>query len=133
MFFICRDKDINYDTFMVTFIFLKTPEDWNSPENMGGINVTNCYKLGSLPFLFVNSVFNMGNTLEDMQVGCAWVGEQLISVSLNGFINYLDTENPDKPKKIIKVRGFCLYFLYTVPKRFLCGLNTLLFFFFFCK
>ena len=45
----------------------------------------------------------MGNSIDDMQVGCVWVGDQMISVSLSGFINYLDPANPDKPKKIIKV------------------------------
>ena len=51
----------------------------------------------------------MGKALEDMQVGCAWVGETLISVSLSGYINYLDMENPNKPKKIIKVTTSSCY------------------------
>ena len=45
----------------------------------------------------------MGDDLEDMQVGCIWVGDNLISVSLSGHINYLDIENPSSPKNIIKV------------------------------
>lgn len=47
-------------------------------------------------------IFNMGKDLNDMQVGCAWVGDTIISVSLSGNINFLDKENPDTPKKIIK-------------------------------
>ena len=45
----------------------------------------------------------MGNDISDIQVGCAWVGDTLISVSLSGNINYLDMENPSAPKKTIKV------------------------------
>lgn len=47
--------------------------------------------------------FPMGSELEDQQMSCIWVGNYLISVSLSGFINYLDLDNPNKPKKIIKV------------------------------
>lgn len=46
-------------------------------------------------------VFTLGSTVEDMQVACAWIGDTLITVSLSGKINYLDVENPSKPKKII--------------------------------
>ncbi|KAK4313062.1 hypothetical protein Pmani_015581 [Petrolisthes manimaculis] len=46
--------------------------------------------------------FPMGNELEDQQMSCIWVGNYLLSVSLSGFINYLDLDNPSKPKKIIK-------------------------------
>lgn len=47
-------------------------------------------------------VFEMGKEINDMQVACAWIGDTLISVSLSGQINYLDSENPSKPKKVIK-------------------------------
>lgn len=46
--------------------------------------------------------FPMGTTVDDQQVSCLWQGEHLLSVSLSGFINYLDPENPTKPKRIIK-------------------------------
>jgi len=48
------------------------------------------------------TVFKMGDNVEDQQVGCLWSGDHLLSVSLSGFINYLDVNNPDKPKIIIK-------------------------------
>jgi len=48
------------------------------------------------------ATFKMGDSVEDQQVGCLWSGQHMISVSLSGFINYLDPENPDKPKKVIK-------------------------------
>ncbi|KAK2154102.1 hypothetical protein LSH36_276g00012 [Paralvinella palmiformis] len=41
--------------------------------------------------------FNMGQKVEDMQVGCLWQGEYLLTISLSGYINYLDKNNPDKP------------------------------------
>ncbi len=44
----------------------------------------------------------MGTTVQDMQVGCLWQGDFLLSVSLSGYINYLDPNNPSKPMRIIK-------------------------------
>lgn len=46
--------------------------------------------------------FVMGNTVDDQQVSCLWQGEHLLSVSLSGFINYLDPQNPSKPLRILK-------------------------------
>ncbi|XP_017761124.1 PREDICTED: actin-interacting protein 1 [Eufriesea mexicana] len=46
--------------------------------------------------------FSMGLTVDDQQVSCLWQGKHLLSVSLSGFINYLDTNNPTKPFRIIK-------------------------------
>ncbi|CAB3361026.1 Hypothetical predicted protein [Cloeon dipterum] len=48
------------------------------------------------------TTFVMGNTVEDQQVSCLWQGQHLLSVSLSGFINYLDVNNPSKPLRIIK-------------------------------
>ncbi|KAF7399513.1 hypothetical protein HZH68_008105 [Vespula germanica] len=48
------------------------------------------------------SEFNMGTTVDDQQVSCLWQGVHLLSVSLSGFINYLDVNNPSKPIRIIK-------------------------------
>lgn len=46
--------------------------------------------------------FPMGTTVDDQQVSCLWQGEHLLSVSLSGFINYLDPSNPSTPLRIIK-------------------------------
>ncbi|XP_014604256.1 PREDICTED: actin-interacting protein 1 [Polistes canadensis] len=48
------------------------------------------------------SEFNMGTTVDDQQVSCLWQGDYLLTVSLSGFINYLDVNNPSKPIRIIK-------------------------------
>jgi len=45
--------------------------------------------------------FEMGCEIDDMQVGCVWPGDKLISISLNGNINYLDVETK-KTTKIVK-------------------------------
>lgn len=37
-----------------------------------------------------------------LQVSCLWQGQYLLSVSLSGFINYLDVNNPSKPLRIVK-------------------------------
>lgn len=39
-------------------------------------------------------------TTVDMQVGCVWAGEHMVSVNLNGDIFFLDPANPDKPKAV---------------------------------
>lgn len=46
--------------------------------------------------------FPMGNTVDDQQVSCLWQGEHLLTVSLSGFISYLDVDNPTKPLRVIK-------------------------------
>lgn len=46
--------------------------------------------------------FVMGSNLEDMQVGCLWQKDTILTVSLSGYINYLDRNNPSSPKKIQK-------------------------------
>ncbi len=51
------------------------------------------------------SEFKMGNQIEDQQVSCLWQGSNILSVSLSGYINYLDINNPDKPLRVIRVRS----------------------------
>eukprot|EP00037_Helgoeca_nana_P013193 m.121198 g.121198 ORF g.121198 m.121198 type:complete len:601 (+) comp21884_c0_seq1:113-1915(+) len=48
------------------------------------------------------TTFTFPETVENMQVGCLAQGDHLISVSLNGYINYLDRANPDTPLRIIR-------------------------------
>ncbi|KAJ9578243.1 hypothetical protein L9F63_005542 [Diploptera punctata] len=48
------------------------------------------------------SEFVMGTQVEDQQVSCLWQGQYLLSVSLSGFINYLDVNNPTKHIQILK-------------------------------
>lgn len=50
----------------------------------------------------VVSEFKLGDTVDDQQVSCLWQNNYLLSVSLSGFINYLDVNNPEKPLRIIK-------------------------------
>ncbi|KAL0269939.1 UNVERIFIED_CONTAM: hypothetical protein PYX00_007514 [Menopon gallinae] len=59
-------------------------------------------KLWDIETKSVVSEFNMGNQVEDQQVSCLWQGQFLLSVSLSGFINYLDVNNPQKPFRIVK-------------------------------
>uniref|UniRef100_A0A8D1FBT3 WD repeat domain 1 n=1 Tax=Sus scrofa TaxID=9823 RepID=A0A8D1FBT3_PIG len=58
----------------------------------------------------VNSVvntFTMGSNVLDQQLGCLWQKDHLLSISLSGYINYLDKNNPSKPLRVIKVRPCC--------------------------
>lgn len=46
--------------------------------------------------------FTFPDDLGYQQLGCLWQGDNILSVGLNGFISYLDTEAPAAPKKVIK-------------------------------
>ncbi|ODM95590.1 Actin-interacting protein 1 [Orchesella cincta] len=48
------------------------------------------------------ATFPMGNQIDDQQVSCLWQGPNLLTVSLGGFITYLDVNNPSKPLRIVK-------------------------------
>lgn len=50
------------------------------------------------------TTFKMGTEVNDQQLGCLWQKEHLLSISLSGYINYLDKNNPDRPIRTIKVR-----------------------------
>ncbi|XP_056633102.1 actin-interacting protein 1 [Diorhabda sublineata] len=50
----------------------------------------------------VVSQFILGSTVDDQQVSCLWQGNYLLTVSLRGFINYLDVNDPNKPLRIVK-------------------------------
>ncbi|CAM4551701.1 unnamed protein product [Lepidochelys olivacea] len=52
------------------------------------------------------STFNMGSDVLDQQLGCLWQKDHLLSLSLSGYINYLDKNNPNKPLRVIKNDDF---------------------------
>ena len=47
------------------------------------------------------TTFYMGDEVEDQQLGCLWSGDYMISVSLSGYINYLDARSPH-PVRVVK-------------------------------
>ncbi len=63
--------------------------------------------------------FVLGKDMNDMQVGCLWQGDYLLTVSLSGFINYLDVNNPTTPLRIIKVSYIIGVQLSIFPKEWL--------------
>uniref|UniRef100_UPI003AAF73FE WD repeat-containing protein 1 isoform X2 n=1 Tax=Centroberyx gerrardi TaxID=166262 RepID=UPI003AAF73FE len=48
------------------------------------------------------TTFNMGADVMDQQLGCLWQKDHLLSISLSGYINYLDKNNPDRPLRTVK-------------------------------
>ncbi|EPY81506.1 WD repeat-containing protein 1-like protein [Camelus ferus] len=50
----------------------------------------------------VVNTFTMGSNVLDQQLGCLWQKDHLLSISLSGYINYLDKNNPSKPLRVIK-------------------------------
>ncbi|MGH0158570.1 UNVERIFIED_CONTAM: hypothetical protein FKN15_069760 [Acipenser sinensis] len=51
----------------------------------------------------VVTTFDMGSDVLDQQLGCLWQKDHLLTVSLSGYINYLDKNNPNRPLRTIKV------------------------------
>ncbi|XP_053560114.1 WD repeat-containing protein 1 [Bombina bombina] len=48
------------------------------------------------------TTFKLGSDVLDQQLGCLWQNNYLLSISLSGYINYLDKNNPNKPLRVIK-------------------------------
>eukprot|EP00730_Choanoeca_flexa_P020461 TRINITY_DN9992_c0_g1_i3.p1 TRINITY_DN9992_c0_g1~~TRINITY_DN9992_c0_g1_i3.p1 ORF type:complete len:597 (+),score=141.68 TRINITY_DN9992_c0_g1_i3:51-1841(+) len=48
------------------------------------------------------STFNFPDKVDYQQLSCAWQGDHIISVSLNGDMTYLDEANPDTPKRVVR-------------------------------
>ncbi|KAG8453506.1 hypothetical protein GDO86_000219 [Hymenochirus boettgeri] len=48
------------------------------------------------------TTFTFGSDVLDQQLGCLWQKDYLLSLSLSGYINYLDKNNPNKPLRVIK-------------------------------
>lgn len=65
-------------------------------------------KHGLLP-----SVFTFGEDVDEQQLGCAWLSSHIMTLSLSGYLNYLDPANPAKPKRIVQVCACPL----VLPKR----------------
>uniref|UniRef100_T1J0Z1 Actin-interacting protein 1 n=1 Tax=Strigamia maritima TaxID=126957 RepID=T1J0Z1_STRMM len=65
----------------------------------------------------VVSEFQMGKEIDDQQVSCLWQGQYMLTVSLSGFINYLDPNNPSKPLRIIKGHNKSITALVATPDK----------------
>ncbi|KAJ0410156.1 hypothetical protein ATCC90586_008434 [Pythium insidiosum] len=61
--------------------------------------------------------FSSSPQIKDMQVAVVWKNEHLVSLSLSGDLNYLDLENPSKPKKIVQAHQVSTLALATEPTR----------------
>ncbi|XP_060925494.1 WD repeat-containing protein 1 [Limanda limanda] len=48
------------------------------------------------------TTFNMGTDVTDQQLGCLWQNDHLLSISLAGYINYLDKNSPNRPIRTVK-------------------------------
>jgi len=46
--------------------------------------------------------FKFPDTLENQQIGCVWTGKNIITVSLDGNLNYLEKDDPSAPAKVIQ-------------------------------
>lgn len=74
-------------------------------------------KIWDASTLSVVTEFVMGTDVMDQQVSCLWQGDYLLSVSLSGFINYLDVNNPEKPRRVIKGHHKSITALAVSPNR----------------
>ncbi|XP_028302406.1 WD repeat-containing protein 1 [Gouania willdenowi] len=62
------------------------------------------------------TTFDMGTDVTDQQLGCLWQKDHLVSISLSGYINYLDKNKPDRLIRVIKGHSKAIQCL-TVHKR----------------
>eukprot|EP01120_Amphizonella_sp_Union-15-10_P001857 TRINITY_DN11_c0_g1_i1.p1 TRINITY_DN11_c0_g1~~TRINITY_DN11_c0_g1_i1.p1 ORF type:complete len:597 (-),score=132.66 TRINITY_DN11_c0_g1_i1:100-1890(-) len=46
------------------------------------------------------TTFKFTDNVDHQQLGCLWQGNHLVSISLNGDINFLDASNPSQPAKV---------------------------------
>ena len=63
----------------------------------------------------VVSTFTFGSDIGDMQVGVVWTKQHILSVSLSGAINYLDTANPAQPTRILHGHQSTIQSLVVLP------------------
>lgn len=66
---------------------------------VSGDKTAKIWDLGSKELV---TTFEVGNTVEDMLVGCLWQGDNIVAVALSGFIYYLNKNDPSTPVRIIK-------------------------------
>lgn len=73
---------------MLTVSADKTAKVWDISEDGSGL---------------VNTTYTFSDVggADDMQVGCLWMGDYLISISLGGVINYLSLSKPSKPMRVL--------------------------------
>lgn len=74
-------------------------------------------KLWDIETKSVITEFMMGTQVEDQQVSCLWQGPHMLTVSLSGFIAYLDPNNPDKPIRVVKGHNKPITVLALSPER----------------
>jgi WD40 repeat protein len=50
------------------------------------------------------ATFTLGTETDDQQLGCIWnpANGEIVTVALSGYLNFLDLNNPEKPKKIVR-------------------------------
>uniref|UniRef100_A0A8C4WWK8 Uncharacterized protein n=1 Tax=Eptatretus burgeri TaxID=7764 RepID=A0A8C4WWK8_EPTBU len=76
---------------------------WNSDgTHMLSVSADKTAKVWDIATRKAVTTFTMGQDLLDHQMGCLWQGQDLITVSLSGYINFLDQNNPSKPRLIVK-------------------------------
>ncbi|XP_078070971.1 WD repeat-containing protein 1 [Mustelus asterias] len=75
-----------------------------SPENTHLLSASGdkTVKLWDVEANTAVTTFNMGSDVLDQQLGCLWQNNHLLSISLSGYINYLDKANPSKPLRVLK-------------------------------
>ena len=59
-------------------------------------------KIWNVATLELLRTFKFGTEVGSMQVGCLWQNDHIITLSLEGQITYLDYDNVELPKKVVK-------------------------------
>ena len=68
------------------------------------MSILNLGKIKSyLSMVSYSREFKFPDKLDNMQLGCVWAGKHIVTVSLDGNLNFLDKENPSSPAKVVQV------------------------------
>ncbi|XP_075239468.1 actin-interacting protein 1-like [Convolutriloba macropyga] len=59
-------------------------------------------KIWDVASLELLRTFKFGTNVGDMQVGCLWQGDHILTLSLDGQLTYLDYDNVEVPKRVVR-------------------------------
>lgn len=98
---ICRPVSIPSKPLLPCVLQVSWSPDSNQLISASGDKTVKLWDVGAGTAV---TTFKLGTDVSDQQLGCLWQGQHLLSISLSGYINYLDKNNPERPIRIIKVR-----------------------------
>jgi WD40 repeat protein len=73
---------------------------WGSPKSFVSASADKTVKFWDVENMKVSSSLTLGDQVDDQQVGVLWVADQVLSLSLNGDLNYIDPRTSVVSRKV---------------------------------